>query len=116
MALSTLASERSKATSQTIKNLHQLLDYLGTHPDAKIRYYASAMILNVHSDAYYLSAIYARSRSAGHLFLGRKPHDKHPKQLNGAILTLCHTLKFVAALTEEAELGALLLNAKNPKP
>ena len=36
VALSTLASEKSKATAQTIKNLHQLIDYLGTHPDATI--------------------------------------------------------------------------------
>ena len=74
------------------------------------------MILNVHSYMSHLSARYARSRSAGHLFLGRKPHDKHPKHLNGAIWTLCHILKFVAASTEEAELGSLLLNAKKPKP
>ena len=41
VALSTLASEQSKAITQTIKNLHQLLNYLGTHKDAKIKYYAS---------------------------------------------------------------------------
>ena len=50
MALSTLASEQSKATTQTITNLNQLLNYLGTYPDAKIKYDASGMILNVHSD------------------------------------------------------------------
>ena len=36
VALSPLASEKSKATTQTIKNLHQFLDYLVTHPDATI--------------------------------------------------------------------------------
>ena len=36
MALSTLPSEQSKVTTQTINNLHQLIDYLGTHPDATI--------------------------------------------------------------------------------
>ena len=49
MALSTLASEQSKATAQTMKNLHQLLDYLGTHPDATIQYDAPDIILNVNS-------------------------------------------------------------------
>ena len=34
--LPTLASEQSKATAQTINNIRQLLDYLGTYPDAKI--------------------------------------------------------------------------------
>ena len=61
MALSILASEPSKATALIIKNLHQLLSYLGTHPDATIQYYESDMILNFHSDASYLSAKYARS-------------------------------------------------------
>ena len=51
MALSTLSSEQAKATMQTIKNLHQQLDYLVTHPDATMRYYASNMILNIHSYA-----------------------------------------------------------------
>ena len=50
MSLLTLVSEYSKATTQTITNINQLLDYLGTHPDATIRYYASYMIINVHSD------------------------------------------------------------------
>ena len=111
MALSTLASEQSKATTQTRKNTHQLLDCLGTHPDAKIRYYASDMILNVHSDASYLLARYAHRRASGHLLLGWTPKDKHPIHLNGAISTLCHILKFVSASAVEAELGALFLNA-----
>ena len=51
MELATLAIEQSKVTAQTINNLHQLLKFLGTHPDAKIQYYASNMILKVHSDA-----------------------------------------------------------------
>ena len=38
MSLSTLVSEKSKATTQTIKNINQLIDYLGAHPDATIRY------------------------------------------------------------------------------
>ena len=70
MALSILSSEQAIATAQTIKNIHQLLDYLGTHPDSTIPYYASDMILNFHSDASYLSARDARSRAAGNFFLG----------------------------------------------
>jgi hypothetical protein len=33
----------------------QLLNYCTTHPSATIRYHASNMILNIHSDAGYLS-------------------------------------------------------------
>ena len=54
-ALSTLGSQQTQATEQTVKNTKHLLDYLATHPDARIRYHASDMILNVHSDASYLS-------------------------------------------------------------
>ena len=39
VALSTLASEQSKATEKTVSNMEWLLDYLATNPDAKIRYY-----------------------------------------------------------------------------
>ena len=112
MELSTLASGQSKATTQTITNLRQLLDYLGTHPDTTIQYYASEMILNVHSEASYLSSRNARSQSSGHLFLIWTPQDKHSIHLIGTIFTLCNMLEFVAASAAEAELGALFLNAK----
>ena len=36
VALSTLASEQSKATERTVSNMEWLLDYLATNPDAKI--------------------------------------------------------------------------------
>ena len=55
MALSTIASDQSKATEKTEQTVEQLLDYCATHPDATIRYRASNMILNIHSDASYLS-------------------------------------------------------------
>ena len=86
-----------------------------THPDAKIRYYASDMILNVHSDASYLSVPNARSRAAGIFFLGSLPHPDKPILLNGIIHVLCTILRFVAASAAEAELGALFLNAKEAK-
>ena len=86
-----------------------------THPDATIRYYASDMVLNVHSDASYLGAADAKSRAAGIFFLGSLPRDDRPIKLNGAIHVLCTILKFVAASAAEAELGALFLNAKQAK-
>ena len=73
------------------------------------------MILNVHSDALYLSAKNSKSRAAGHFFLGWPPDDKQPIHLNGPILTICTILKFVAASAAEAELGAMFLNTKEAK-
>ena len=73
------------------------------------------MVLNVHSDASYLTAPKARSRAGGHFFLGSIPKDGCPIKLNGAILTQSTILKCVAASAAEAELGALFLNAMDSK-
>ena len=48
MALSTIANKQAKVTKTTIKNVHQVLDYLLTNPDVKIRFHASYMVLNIH--------------------------------------------------------------------
>jgi hypothetical protein len=61
MALSTIASEQAKGTQSTMMKTKQLMDYLVTHPDATIRFHASDMILNVHSDVSYLSEANAHS-------------------------------------------------------
>jgi len=115
MALSEIAQQVSKPTENTMKRVKQFLDYMSTHPDAKIRYRASDMILNIHSDASYLSATKARSRAGGYFFLGSIPQDGKPIKLNGAIHITCTILKLVAASAAEAELGALFLNAQQAK-
>jgi hypothetical protein len=96
-----------------------LLDYLATHPDAKIRYHASDMVLAVCSDAAYLVLPNARSRAAGHFFLTNLPSatTSPPRpDPNGAIHVLCKTLRTVAASAAEAEIGSLFLNAQDAVP
>lgn len=83
-----------------------------THLDAEIRFQASSMVLNVHSDALYLSALKARSRAGDYFFVGRVPQDNEPILSNGAFYVLCITLKIVAASAAEVDLGAFFLNAK----
>ena len=113
--LSGISSEQSQARESTEARVEQLLDYLATHPDAVVRYYASDMVLNIHSDASYLSETRARSRVAGYYFLGSNPEKGKPIKMNGAIYTFCGILKFVVASAAEAELGALFLNCKEGK-
>ena len=60
---------------------------MATHPNAVIRYYKSDMVLNVHSDASYLTALKARSRASGHFFLGSVHKVGYPIPLNSAIMT-----------------------------
>jgi hypothetical protein len=55
MALNDIATEQTSATEKTKTAPCQLLDYLATHPDTKICFQASDMILHIHSDASYLS-------------------------------------------------------------
>ena len=55
MALSTIASEQMKGTERMMEKALQVLDYLATHPDATIRFRATDMVMNIHSDASYLS-------------------------------------------------------------
>ena len=82
-ALSSISGEQASATKNREKKCAQLLNYLATHNNAKIRYYASDMVLNIHSDAFYLSEKRARSRLAGVLFLGTKSVPNISIKLNG---------------------------------
>ena len=86
LALSDIASEQANPTEKTTKRVRQLLDYMATHPEAKIRFCASDMILNVHSDTSYLSAAKGRRCAGGYFFLGSFPTDGKPIQLNGNIM------------------------------
>jgi len=110
-ALNSLSTKQSAPTEQTEKNVQQLLDYISTHPDAKIRYLASDMILQIHSDASYMNEPEAKSTAGGYFFLGPKNDDKHRTFLNGAIHTLCKIIP-VAASAAEAELAGLFHNAQ----
>jgi hypothetical protein len=73
------------------------------------------MVLNIHSDAAYLSETRARSRVAGYYFLGAVPQNKRAIQLNGNIFVMCGIMKFVVASAVEAKLGALFMNNKEAK-
>jgi hypothetical protein len=83
MALLGISSQQAAPTENTMKHVNHFLDYMGTHPDAVIRYRVSDMIRNVHSDVSYLSAPKARSQAGGYFFLGRLPHNGDPIKLNG---------------------------------
>ncbi len=84
----------------------QLLDYLASNLEANVRYYTSDMIMNIHSDASYLSESKARSRARGHFFMGWMPQNGEPIKINGAFYVNAIILKFLVASAVEAELGA----------
>jgi len=61
VSLGTLVAVQAEGTQATVEACTQLLNYAATHPDATLRFTASDMILNIHSDASYLSESKARS-------------------------------------------------------
>jgi hypothetical protein len=111
MPINVLASEQSNATEVISDKVIKLLNYCNTHPETKIWYHASDMILHIHSDASYLSESEAKSRAGGLFYMGNaKKHDKN--LTNGAILIISKVLKHVMSSAAEAESGAVFINAK----
>jgi hypothetical protein len=111
MPINVLASEQSNATEVTADKVIKLINYCNTHPDTKIRYHASEMILHIHSDASYLSENEAKSRAGAFFYMGNT--TKSDKKLtNGAILVVSKVLKHVMSSAAEAEVRAVFLNAK----
>jgi hypothetical protein len=111
MPINVLASEQSNATEVTADKVIKLLNYCNTHPETKIWYHASDMILHIHSDASYLSENEAKSRAGVFFYMGNT--TKHDKKLtNGAILIVSKVLKHVMSSAKEVEIGAVFINAK----
>lgn len=113
VTLGSLAAAQSKATTATLAHLNQFLDYASTHPDAKVRFTSSPMVLNIHSDASYLSESQARSRAGGIFFLSTAHDPNTSSPLNGAIHITSVILKHVMASAAEAELAALFYTAQD---
>ena len=103
-ALGALASQQATPTQKTMKKVKQFLDYAASNPDAVVTYKASDMVIEVHSDAYYLSETKAHSRSRVHFFCSA--NEIYPEN-NGAILKVSQIIKAVMTSVAEAELGAL---------
>ena len=100
-----------------MEQVEQLLDCIHTNPNAVVHYYAPNVILNIHSDALYLSAgceLWEKPRMRL-FFLGSLQKGGTPIKLNRNITITCAILKLVAASAAEAELGALFLNVQEAR-
>jgi hypothetical protein len=115
MALSAIAVKQTKVMVKTMGKCIQLLDYLASDSEAKVRYFASDMIMNIHLDTSYLSETGARSRACRHFFMGWMPKNGEPVKINGAFYVNATILKFVMASAAEAKLGALFHNCQDGK-
>ena len=91
VALSNIGSEQARATSKTMDEVQQILNYLASNPNATIQYHSSGMILFIHSDTSYLLVTKARSRASGVFLLSDpKPYaitfSEYTPILNGFTL------------------------------
>jgi hypothetical protein len=111
MPINVLASAQSKSKAVTADKVIKPLNYCNTHPETKIRYHASNMILHIHSDASSLSENEAKSRSGGFLYMDSSTNTEK-KLTNGAILIISKVLKHVMSSAAEAEIGAVFINTK----
>ena len=67
--ISSIASRQSTATEKLEKEVKHFLEYCATHPNAGVRFHASAIILAMHSDGSYLSELESKIIAAGHFYL-----------------------------------------------
>ena len=116
MALNDLVAAQSTAKQSTKNSRVQLLDYLSTHSNAKIRHYKFPMMLQIYSDASYLSVPKARSRAVGFYFLSNNFARPSQAKLNGAIRLLCKIIKIVVGLAFESEITSAFLNTHEAIP
>ena len=72
-ALNDIAS--AKNSKETLAAVKYFLNYVASNPNARIKYRASDMILQLNSDAAYLVCPEARSRAGGYFFLGNKDRN-----------------------------------------
>jgi hypothetical protein len=100
--LSTIASKQTKRMECTLEKAYQ--DYLAMHHDATVQFCASNMVMNIQTDALYLSEPNACSRACGHFFMESLPINGKPIKLNGAFHILCLILRFVVASAFKAKL------------
>ena len=92
-----------------------LLNYLATHPDAKIGYWQSDMRLLIHSDASFLVEWDAKSNCGGYFYLRLNQNDDEPQKINGAVDFSASIIPLFAISVAEAELGGTFYNAKKGK-
>jgi hypothetical protein len=111
LPVNVLASEQTQTTITTVDKVITLLNYCATHPEEKVWYHASEMILNIHSDSSYLSERESKSRAGGFFYI-RINIDSKNKLTNGAVLIIITILRHVMSSASETELRSVFLSAK----
>eukprot|EP00957_Ditylum_brightwellii_P030524 2311945-Ditylum_brightwellii.AAC.1 len=92
-ALNVISAQQSKPIVQTVKELDYFLNYMWTYPNAAVHFYASDMVLHIHSNAAYMVLPEAHSRAGRYFYLSSNPEKTTEVPLNGAIYNECSTIR-----------------------
>ena len=112
-ALNDIGIKQSAPTKTTKEKTIMLLDYLASHPNAKIRFKKSRMQLMIDTDAAYLVAPGAKSRIGGYFYLGCGDTETVQNQPpNAPVHVECTLLKNIVASAAEAETGGIFNNCQ----
>lgn len=111
-ALNDIGTTQAKPTEHTLQESQQLMNYAATHPNVKVRCYASDMKLFVDSDAAYLVLRNAKSRIAGYFYLSFTPPANQEPFLNAPILVMCKTLRNIVSSAAEAETAGVFISSQ----
>ena len=121
-AISSIAAAVSTSSIADIRTrINHFLNYAATHPNATLKYTASAMHLWAHSDASYLCEPKFKSRAGAYIYLSSKPtipitaNSPAPPH-NNAIHVVCKLIDAVMSSAQEAETGAGYITAKELAP
>jgi hypothetical protein len=101
-----LGSTQSQPTEKDMDKMNRLLQYVSAHPHNAIRYYASDMVLQLMSDASFLSRPKARSVAGLSSYFGQ------PHMINGPVTYASKIINSMVASVAEAELAAAFLAAQ----
>ena len=120
-ALSDISSEKSKATTNTAKQVANILNYLASNPQAEIQYRENGMQLAIQSNASYLSVAQAISRVSGVHFLSEGPPEPDNQEdflptTNGLLLVALKIMRNIMASVAEAKYGTIFVNAQTSVP
>jgi hypothetical protein len=101
-----LGSIQSRPTTNDMAKMDRVLQYLSSHPNNGIRFYASNMVYQLMSDASSLSRPRARSVAGWFGYLG----EAHT--INGPVAYASKMIDCVVASVAEAELGSAFMSAQ----
>ena len=108
-AINKIGSRQAGADVSILPDIERFLQYASRWDNNVMRIHASDMILNVHSDASYLSETKARSRAGAFMCMGTELHGNRP---NAPVMYLSVIISTIVDSATAAEYAAAFIAAQ----